>query len=250
MASKSIQHHPKRSGTRWAQVGPGCSHSPFLGAVSLEGYASQSVPTARAAPQTRGRFHARTQLAAARAPPFLSGWPSRSATHSLLDCVVASLGLILDKKCHRPSTGHAVQPPDPRRRRRRRESESERVLFACCTPTATYLLDSYLTCRDLPHQLQGGRVDPVLLWSAPSRRAFPTLPVVVQPHRPLGLFILTLARSQASERRPLRRVRRCRRLRGCPHLHRVHLDANLGARARHLVGYFGNLTQPHRVHLA
>ena len=71
VASKSIQYLLKRPGIRRAQAGAGCRHSSFLGAVSLEGYASQSVPTARAAPQTRGRFHARTQLAAVRAPPFL-----------------------------------------------------------------------------------------------------------------------------------------------------------------------------------
>ena len=63
-------------------------------------------------------------------------------------------------------------------------------------------------------------------------------------------IILTPARLRASERRSPRRVRRSRRLRGCPHRHRVHLDANLGARVRHLVGYFGSWTQPHRAHLA
>ena len=47
------------------------------------------------------------------------------------------------------------------------------MLCGCCSPTVTYLLVSYPTCRDLPHQLQGGRGDPVLLWSAPSSRASP-----------------------------------------------------------------------------
>ena len=97
MVSKSIQHHPKRSGTRGAQVGPGCSHSPFLGAVSPEGYANQSGPSSRAAPRRAGGSAPGSSWQQPERPRSSVGGSSRSATHSLLGCVVATLGFILDR---------------------------------------------------------------------------------------------------------------------------------------------------------
>ena len=214
-------------------------------------YAPRSAPTRRAHPQ--GQLQGARE--APRQTPAGSGqgapvpqWGGFLGTpRTVLDCVVATLGLILDRSAERSVLDAQFSSQTP--------TKTQICCLLYCALRVLYtdgnvhprLLPQF---RDFRINSKGGRGDPVLLWSAPSRRAFPTLPVVVQPHHPLGLFILTLARSQASERRPLRRVRRCRRLRGCPHLHRVHLDANLGARVRHLVDYFGNLTQPHRVHLA